>query len=163
MHGCTQYQENKWNRVSEINLSHDIGALLPTFINYCFHLIRGYSDGIRLIWRVTASSHVCTRVHPFASDSSLRKAIQRAYLSGKTIGSASRGGNLCLFVLPSAILTVLHTRRTWRGECRSMRDKTCLSSENQTRAQTYLEKPSPGVGTPHSTDVSGSGCCRGRD
>lgn len=46
-----------------------------TFINYCFHLIRGYSDGIRLIWRVTASRHVRgrTRVHPFASDSSLRK------------------------------------------------------------------------------------------
>lgn len=135
-----------------------------TFINCCFHLIRGYSDGIRLIWRVTARRHGCARARaPVRLRLLAAKAIQRAYLSGKTIGSASRGGNLCLFVLPSAILTVLHTRRTRRGECRSMRDKTCLSSENQTRAQTYLEKPSPGVGTPHSTDVSESGCCRGRD
>lgn len=156
MHGCARCRGGGAGGIeteAEINLSHDAGAArASTFIKYCFHLIRGCSDGIRLIRRVRLGSRtcsqplVCTRLRLLLPPHPRKSHSAGLSLQGAAIRSASRGGgNLCLFAPPSPILhCITHGGARSEGECRSSaRDKTRLSSGNQTGAQKrYLEKPS---------------------
>lgn len=163
-HGCmsiyhiTKTNGIKGSEIKPLKIHKHTYQCSPTFINYCFNLIKGYSVGIRLIWRATLSRHV----HP-RTRIQLRlltvKAIHWAYLSGKTIRSASHTGNLCLFVLLSPILTVLHTHTEVSvGACEIRRAyHPKIKQEHKRIWRSHLQELA------HcSIDASERGCCHGR-